>query len=88
MYIIKYLHHLHIILFLLLLQVIRKVAFKVVKQEAEKVDVTPDNLVDFVGKPVFTSDRMYTTTPPGVVMGLAWTAMGTLLTFNDNPVIL
>lgn len=25
---------------------------------------------------MFTSDRMYETTPPGVVMGLAWTAMG------------
>jgi Lon-like ATP-dependent protease len=25
---------------------------------------------------VFTHDRMYDVTPPGVVMGLAWTAMG------------
>jgi Lon-like ATP-dependent protease len=34
------------------------------------------NLQDFVGKPIFNSDRMYEMTPPGVVMGLAWTAMG------------
>ncbi|XP_011883137.1 PREDICTED: lon protease homolog, mitochondrial isoform X2 [Vollenhovia emeryi] len=54
----------------------RKVAFKVVKKEADRVDVTADNLQDFVGKPVFTHDRMYNVTPPGVVMGLAWTAMG------------
>ena len=40
------------------------------------LDITPDNLHDYVGNPVFTSDRMYETTPPGVVMGLAWTAMG------------
>ena len=40
------------------------------------LNVTPDNLHDYVGNPVFTSDRMYETTPPGVVMGLAWTAMG------------
>ena len=40
------------------------------------LDITPDNLHDYVGNPVFTSDRMYKTTPPGVVMGLAWTAMG------------
>lgn len=40
------------------------------------VQVTPENLQDFVGKPIFTVDRMYETTPPGVVMGLAWTAMG------------
>jgi Lon-like ATP-dependent protease len=57
-------------------QVVRKVAFKVVQNEVAKVDVTPNNLPDFVGKPVFTHDRMYDVTPPGVVMGLAWTAMG------------
>ncbi|XP_012223862.2 lon protease homolog, mitochondrial isoform X1 [Linepithema humile] len=54
----------------------RKVAFKVVKKEADKVDVTANNLHEFVGKPVFTQDRMYDITPAGVVMGLAWTAMG------------
>eukprot|EP01051_Picozoa_sp_SAG22_P005764 SAG22_NODE_354_length_11811_cov_8.612620_5_plen_254_part_00 len=38
--------------------------------------VTPDNLADYVGKPVFNTTRMYETTPAGVVMGLAWTSMG------------
>ena len=41
-----------------------------------QLSVTGDNLHDYVGIPIFTSDRMYETTPPGVVMGLAWTAMG------------
>lgn len=45
-------------------------------EESSFVGVTSDNLQEFVGKPVFTHDRMYPTTPPGVVMGLAWTAMG------------
>ncbi|KAI4171070.1 MAG: hypothetical protein LQ343_004482 [Gyalolechia ehrenbergii] len=42
------------------------------------VNVTIDrsNLKDYVGPPVFTSDRLYQTTPPGVTMGLAWTSMG------------
>lgn len=57
-------------------KVVRKVAFKVVKEETTKIIVTPQNLHEFVGKPVFTQDRMYSSTPPGVVMGLAWTAMG------------
>ncbi|XP_047115243.1 lon protease homolog, mitochondrial-like [Schistocerca piceifrons] len=57
-------------------KVLRKVAFKIVRKEAEKVSVTPENLAEFVGKPVFTHDRLYDVTPPGVVMGLAWTAMG------------
>ncbi|XP_003460978.3 lon protease homolog, mitochondrial [Cavia porcellus] len=57
-------------------KVLRKVAYKIVSGEAEAVEVTPANLQDFVGKPVFTVERMYGATPPGVVMGLAWTAMG------------
>lgn len=57
-------------------QVVRKVAYKVVKDETNYVNISSNNLQDFVGKPVFTQDRMYTETPPGVVMGLAWTAMG------------
>ncbi|XP_062816276.1 lon protease homolog, mitochondrial [Anolis carolinensis] len=57
-------------------KVLRKSAYKIVSGEAEKVEVTPENLQDFVGKPIFTVDRMYDQTPPGVVMGLAWTAMG------------
>lgn len=61
-------------------------AYKIVKEEAQFIDVAGGNLQDFVGKPVFTHDRMYPTTPPGVVMGLAWTAMGELIPFNgvDN----
>lgn len=55
---------------------LRKSAYKIVSGEAESVEVTPENLQDFVGKPVFTVERMYDVTPPGVVMGLAWTAMG------------
>nr|NVI75669.1 Lon protease [Cucujiformia] len=57
-------------------KVVRKVAYKIVKEETKSVTVTPENLSEFVGKAVFTQDRMYDTTPPGVVMGLAWTAMG------------
>ncbi|KAM9701335.1 lon protease homolog, mitochondrial-like [Menidia menidia] len=57
-------------------KVFRKVAFSIVSGEQRAVSVSPENLQDFVGKPVFTVDRMYDITPPGVVMGLAWTAMG------------
>jgi Lon-like ATP-dependent protease len=40
------------------------------------VSIGKDNLKDYVGPPIFTSDRLYETTPPGVAMGLAWTSMG------------
>lgn len=41
-----------------------------------KYSITPHNLHEYLGKPLFTSDRFYTRTPIGVCMGLAWTAMG------------
>ncbi|KAF4097372.1 lon protease homolog, mitochondrial [Onychostoma macrolepis] len=57
-------------------KVFRKVAFRIVNGEETEVNVSQENLQDYVGKPIFTVDRMYDVTPPGVVMGLAWTAMG------------
>lgn len=49
-------------------------ALKVPEGVHVKIDRT--NLKDYVGPPVFTSDRLYETTPAGVAMGLAWTSMG------------
>ncbi|PIA93055.1 Lon protease, mitochondrial [Cercospora beticola] len=51
-----------------------RVALKV--PESVHVTIGKDNLKDYVGPPVFTSDRLYDSTPPGVAMGLAWTQMG------------
>jgi Lon-like ATP-dependent protease len=61
-----------------------------------RIDIGKDNLKDFVGPPVFTADRLYDITPPGVAMGLAWTSMGgaalyietileNALTYNSRP---
>jgi Lon-like ATP-dependent protease len=66
----------------------RKLALRVVaeregldlgEKERKKHDgwtVNPDNLYEYVGEQVFTTDRMYEEPPHGVVMGLAWTNMG------------
>jgi Lon-like ATP-dependent protease len=51
-----------------------RVALKV--PDSVHVSITEDNLKDYVGPPIFTSDRLYDFTPPGVAMGLAWTSMG------------
>ncbi|KAI1470829.1 ATP-dependent protease La [Daldinia caldariorum] len=40
------------------------------------VVINKENLKDYVGPPIFTSDRLYDVTPPGVAMGLAWTQLG------------
>lgn len=56
-------------------------------KKVEKVLVDSSNLVNFVGKPVFHAERIYAQTPVGVVMGLAWTAMGgSTLYIETTPV--
>lgn len=40
------------------------------------VKIDKENLKDYVGPPIFRTDRLYEKTPPGVAMGLAWTSMG------------
>uniref|UniRef100_A0A1I7RL37 Lon protease homolog, mitochondrial n=1 Tax=Bursaphelenchus xylophilus TaxID=6326 RepID=A0A1I7RL37_BURXY len=62
-------------------KIFRKAAYELVKarstnEEKDTVVVTNENLSKFVGREKFTSDRLYEQTPPGVIMGLAWTAMG------------
>lgn len=51
-----------------------RVALKV--PDSVHVNIDKSNLKDYVGPPIFTSDRLYDVTPPGVTMGLAWTQMG------------
>ena len=46
-------------------KIFRKVAFVLVKDNLTFVKIDNANLHEFVGKPVFTSDRMYLETPPG-----------------------
>ena len=57
-------------------KILRRAAFRIAHDGAEMVNVEQGNLEDFVGKPKFSQERLYETTPPGVIMGLAWTAMG------------
>eukprot|EP00002_Diphylleia_rotans_P026394 TRINITY_DN5257_c0_g1_i1.p1 TRINITY_DN5257_c0_g1~~TRINITY_DN5257_c0_g1_i1.p1 ORF type:complete len:933 (+),score=241.59 TRINITY_DN5257_c0_g1_i1:45-2843(+) len=54
----------------------RKAALKIARKKVESIAVTDENLHEFVGKPVFNSDRYYDQPPTGVAMGLAWTQLG------------
>lgn len=66
----------------LLEKVSRKVALDLVrKNKSTDVDQAPatislENLSTYIGQPLHMSERLYIGTPPGVVMGLAWTANG------------
>ncbi|GMM37168.1 ATP-dependent Lon protease [Saccharomycopsis crataegensis] len=44
--------------------------------EELNITIAPENLKEYIGPAIYTSDRLYETTIPGVVMGLAWTSMG------------
>lgn len=66
-------------------RIFRKSARKVVN--GETVEVNVENLKDYVGPARFSKDRMYDTTPPGTVCGLAWTAMGGATLYVESSVI-
>lgn len=53
-------------------------SIKQVEPETSKVAnlITPASLQQYVGKPLFHTDRFYERTPVGVCAGLAWTSMG------------
>lgn len=45
-------------------------------EKKEKFSIKADSLKEYLGKPLFTSDRFYKQTPVGVALGLAWTSLG------------
>jgi len=51
-------------------------AARFLEMGAPQTTISTDNLEEYLGNPRFTSDRLYDETPPGVVMGLAYTQMG------------
>ncbi len=44
--------------------------------KSSKVTIHPKDLKQYLGKPLFHTDRFYEKTPTGVCTGLAWTSMG------------
>ncbi|OGN64630.1 MAG: endopeptidase La [Chlamydiae bacterium RIFCSPHIGHO2_12_FULL_49_9] len=61
-------------------KILRKVAVKIARLPKDKklgqAVISEKNLTEFLGKPIFTSDRYYNVNPVGVATGLAWTSMG------------
>ncbi|NOE17273.1 endopeptidase La [Ruegeria atlantica] len=57
-------------------KVARKALTKIIKKEAETVEVTPENLDEFLGVPKFRYGLAEQDDQIGVVTGLAWTSVG------------
>lgn len=65
----------------------RKVAFKIASGHKGKITIKEDDIEEYLGKPKFTSDRFYMTTPIGVTMGLAWTEMGGSTLYIETQIV-
>ncbi|KAI6785177.1 Lon protease-like protein [Emericellopsis cladophorae] len=52
--------------------------------DSVQVTIGKDNLTDYIGPPVFTSDRLYEVSPAGVAMGLAWTQLGGAAMYTES----
>ncbi len=64
-------------------KIMRKVALEIVqgkekgkKAKKRKKEISKSTIIDYLGKPIFLSDRFYETNPVGVATGLAWTSHG------------
>ncbi|MFW5801356.1 MAG: endopeptidase La, partial [Spirochaeta sp.] len=54
----------------------RKIALQIVEEKLElPIKIEPDNLVDYLGKPIF-EEAAKRVTKPGMAIGLAWTNFG------------
>ena len=56
-------------------------------QPVGAIVVGEGDLADYVGQPVFSSERIWDQPPPGVVMGLAWTSMGGSTLYVESGVV-
>jgi len=54
----------------------RQVTLRQSESGQKTFSVTKNNLEKYLGKPVFTTEQLYSKDMPGVSLGLAWTSMG------------
>jgi ATP-dependent Lon protease len=56
--------------------IMRKSARRFAEGDTKSIAITNKKIEEFLGKPRFIDESLYTKSIPGVVMGLAWTSMG------------
>ncbi|MBS3807144.1 MAG: endopeptidase La [Bacteroidales bacterium] len=57
-------------------KIMRQVTLRQSESGQKTFSVTKNNLEKYLGKPVFTTEQLYSRDLPGVSLGLAWTSMG------------
>ncbi|GBF50138.1 endopeptidase La [Leptospira ryugenii] len=57
-------------------KLVRKIALKQVLKEKYAKEIKEKDILELLGAPIFTDDRMVTPKVPGTALGLAWTSAG------------
>ncbi len=57
-------------------KIMRKVTLEQAETGQKTFTISKRNLEKFLGKPIFTTEELYSKDKPGVSLGLAWTSMG------------
>jgi ATP-dependent Lon protease len=57
-------------------KIMRKVTLEQAETGQKSFTISKNNLEKFLGKPIFTTEELYSKDKPGVSLGLAWTSMG------------
>jgi ATP-dependent Lon protease len=57
-------------------KIMRQVTLKQAEGSQDRYTVTEDNLEDFLGKPIYSTEELYSKGVPGVALGLAYTPLG------------
>ncbi len=57
-------------------KIMRKATLFQIEVGGDNINVTPKNLTEYLGHPIFSTEELYQKSIPGVTLGLAWTAMG------------
>ncbi len=64
--------------------VMRKLAWQEAAEETVRTEVSPQDLEEYLGKPIYSRDKYQGNEPPGVVVGLAWTSVGGEILFIES----
>ncbi|MDR1920035.1 MAG: endopeptidase La [Tannerellaceae bacterium] len=65
-------------------RIMRKLARKLASNESIPVEITPDHLYEYLGAVEYTRDKYQGNEYAGVVIGLAWTAVGGEILFVES----
>ncbi|MEZ5044860.1 MAG: endopeptidase La [Saprospiraceae bacterium] len=68
-------------------KIIRKATLKLAEEEEMNFEVNAADIEDYLGKPIFNTEKLYDRPIPGVVLGLAYTSMGGATLYIESTAI-